>query len=110
MEWQRRGVIHFHSLIGNGAWKLLRIGVTDLWEDDTKYKRSKNGGNGKAWIEKYDRTKGAKGYLAKYISKSRRGELDIHIPHYMKKHFGIIPDANRVLSFLEKDKLNLVVN
>jgi len=110
LEHQRRGVIHFHSLIGNGAWKLLRIGVTDLWEDDIKYKRSRNGENGKAWTEKYDPEQGAKGYLAKYITKARQGEIDIHVPYCMKKYLGIIPDGNRALSFLEKDKLNLVVN
>ncbi len=110
LEWQRRGVIHFHSLIGNGAWKLLRIGVTELWENDTKYKRSRNGENGKAWTVKYDSELGAKGYLAKYITKARQGEIDLHVPYDMKKRLGIIPDANRHLSFLGDDKHNLVVN
>ncbi len=110
LEWQRRGVIHFHSLIGNGAWKLLRIGVTELWENDTKYKRSRNGENGKAWTVKYDSELGAKGYLAKYITKARQGEIDIHVPYDMKKRLGIIPDANRQFKFLANDKRNLVVN
>ena len=110
LEYQRRNVIHFHCLLGNSTYKLLRIGVTELWQNDIKYKRSRNGENGKAWVEKYDAARGAKGYLAKYISKSRQGELDIHVPHYMKKHLGIIADPNRALSFLENDKHNLVVN
>ena len=100
-EMQRRGCVHFHCLIGNGAWKLLRIGVTDLWENDIKYKRSKNGGNGKAWTEKYDPVKGAVGYLAKYITKARQGEVDLHVPYDMKKRLGIIPDANRQFKFLK---------
>lgn len=111
LEWQRRGVLHFHSLIGNGAWKLLRIGVTDLWENDTKYKRSRNGENGKAWTVKYDPELGAKGYLAKYITKARQGEIDIHVPYDMKKRLGIIPDANRQFKFLKgNNKHNLVAN
>ncbi len=111
LEWQRRGVLHFHSLIGNGAWKLLRIGVTDLWENDIKYKRSRNGENGKAWTEKYDPVKGAVGYLAKYITKSRQGEIDIHVPYDMKKRLGIIPDMNRQFEFLKgNDKHNLIAN
>jgi len=111
LELQRRGVIHFHSLIGNGAWKLLRIGVTDLWENDIKYKRSRNGENGKAWVEKYDPEKGAVGYLAKYITKSRQGEMDLHVPYCMKKHLGIIPDANTQFKFLKgNNKHNLVAN
>jgi len=101
LEWQRRGVLHFHSLIGNGAWKLLRIGVTDLWENDKKYKRSRNGENGKAWTVKYDSELGAKGYLAKYITKARQGEIDLHVPYDMKKRLGIIPDANIQFKFLK---------
>jgi len=110
LEWQRRGVLHFHCLIGNGAWKLLRIGVTDLWENDKKYKGSRNGENGKAWTVKYDPVLGAKGYLAKYITKARQGEIDIHVPYDMKKRLGIIPDMNTQFKFLANDKRNLVVN
>jgi len=102
LEWQKRGVLHFHCLIGGGAWKLLRIGVTNLWENDKKYKTSMYGENGKAWVERYNPLLGAKNYLAKYISKG--GELDIFIPTHIKEHLGIIPDANTVLGFLANDR------
>jgi len=110
LEFQKRGCVHFHCLIGNEVWKLLRIKVTDLWENDKKYKNSRNGVNGKAWVERYDPERGAKGYMGKYITKARQGEIDIFCPYYIRKHLGIIPDANRALSFLANNKHNLVVN
>jgi len=111
LEWQRRGVLHFHSIIGNGAWRLLRIGVTELWENDKKYKLSRNGDNGKAWVERYDSVKDGAQYLAKYLTKERQGDIEIHVPYCMKKHVGLIPDVNRQFKFLnESNKHNLVVN
>jgi len=100
MEWQRRGVLHYHSLIGNGAWRLLRIGITDLWENDTKYKRSRNGANGKAWTEKFDPERGSGSYLVKYLTKNKQDDIDIFIPYCMRKDRGLVPDANRQFKFL----------
>ncbi len=42
--------------------------------------------NGIARIEPYNPKRGAKGYLAKYVSKN--GEIDIFIPPYLKKICG----------------------
>lgn len=68
IEYQRRGVLHFHSLMGGGVWKLRRLSYMDLWFAE----------NGIARIEPYDPNLGAKGYLSKYVSKG--GELDIFLP------------------------------
>lgn len=98
LEYQRRGVVHFHSIVGGGAYKLLRQNITKLWENDDKYENNVNGDNGKLWVEKYDPTRGAKYYLADYLSKN--GEIDCFVPDHIKKHFGIIPDANKSFKFL----------
>jgi len=77
LEMQRRGVLHFHALFGGGVKKLRRLSLMDRWFED----------NGIARIEPYDITKGAKGYLSKYVFKG--GEIDLHIPPYLKERFGL---------------------
>jgi len=72
LEWQRRDVIHFHSLMGGGVWKLRRLSFMDLWDEE----------NGFARIEAYDPMRGARGYLSKYVLK--RGEIDIYLPEWWK--------------------------
>ena len=64
-EWQKRDVIHFHSLLtANG----LEILSRKRWE-----KRWEHMGGGFARL--YDADPGAAPYLAKYMNKSRGGEL-----------------------------------
>ena len=66
-EYQKRGVLHFHSLMGGGVWKLRRLTFMDMWFND----------NGISRIESYDPKRGAKGYLSKYVTKG--GELDLFV-------------------------------
>lgn len=68
IEYQRRGVLHFHSLMGGGVWKLRRLSYMDLWYSE----------NGIARIEPYNPNLGARSYLSKYVSKG--GEVDIFLP------------------------------
>jgi hypothetical protein len=73
IEYQRRGVIHFHTLMGGGVSKLRRLTWMDIWYED----------NGQARIEPYDPNRGARGYLSKYVSKG--GQIDIHLPPWKQK-------------------------
>jgi hypothetical protein len=65
LEWQRRGVVHFHALmyfrrapppyaIAHAAWHNVAAGGS--------------------WIQRYDVNRGAAGYLGKYLTKG--GEVD----------------------------------
>lgn len=66
-EWQIRDVIHFHSLLtANGLGNLSRKRWEARWE---------HMGGGFARI--YDADLGSAPYLAKYLNKSRGGELRI---------------------------------
>lgn len=67
MEWQKREVLHFHSLIGGGISHLDRFSWMELWNRD----------NGFARIYPYAPT-GAPGYVSKYVVKG--GEIDIYLP------------------------------
>jgi len=91
LELQRRQVIHFHALLGGGAFKLNRIAMTELWKSEK--------GNGHTWIERFDPLKGATRYLSKYVGKSKRGEIDWFIPYALKRHFGIEEDINNNFDF-----------
>ena len=71
LEYQKRGVLHFHCLIASipDTWNkslkdLRRLAWMDIWFKS----------NGIARIVQYDKTKGASYYLGKYIYKG--GELD----------------------------------
>jgi len=92
LELQRRGVIHFHCLLGGGVYKLHRLRTMQLWESEK--------GNGMARIEKYNPTLGARNYLSKYVSKGRGGEIDIFIPYELRRHLGIEKDFNKSFDFL----------
>lgn len=96
IELQRRGVIHFHALLGGGVYKLHRLRTMKLWESEK--------GNGMARIEKYNPTLGARTYLSKYVSKGKGGELDIFIPNELRRHLGIEEDFNSSFDFQVSNK------
>ena len=66
MEFQKRGVVHFHALIWNVGRRTNRYEWMATWETM---------GGGISRIFPYDRTQGAAHYLPKYVVKN--GEVDI---------------------------------
>lgn len=68
LEWQKRGVIHFHFLMGGGVERLRRLTYMDLWAAK----------NGWARIYPYDPDQGAARYVSKYVAKG--GEVDPFFP------------------------------
>jgi hypothetical protein len=66
LEWQKRGVVHFHALIWNVRRSTGRNAWREKWEEI---------GEGWCRIEPYDRKQGARFYLGKYVSKG--GEVDL---------------------------------
>jgi len=97
IERQRRGVLHFHALIGGESSMLGTRDMKnykDMWQHGLKKKNGKYKfrPNGFAKIVEYDSSKGAKYYLGKYVTKG--GELDIFIPGYMYEYYGIKEGAN----------------
>jgi len=93
VERQRRGVIHFHALVGGEVWRLRRFTFMDVWREGAFFSNGKRfQANGFAKIEKYKPKLGARHYLSKYVTKG--GELDIFIPEYMHEHYGIKEGAN----------------
>ncbi len=58
-EYQRRGVIHFHALVGRVPSTRRRLDWMDKWDELAGFAR----------IEAYDPTRGARYYLGKYILK-----------------------------------------
>lgn len=67
LEWQKREVLHFHSLIGGGLQDLDRFYWMELWNRDNGFSR----------IYPYQ-PDGAPGYVSKYVVKG--GEIDIYLP------------------------------
>jgi hypothetical protein len=65
-EYQDRGTLHYHSLVGN-AGDIRRLSFKDLWE-----------ANGYARVEKYQTGKGANFYVGKYLTKA---DGDIRFSH-----------------------------
>ena len=65
LEYQRRGVIHFHALLA-GMEFLAYNAVRQLWPW------------GFSWIEPYQPGRGANFYLGKYVAKG--GEIDVGGP------------------------------
>jgi len=88
LELQRRGVIHFHCLLGGGVFKLHRLRTMKLWESE----------------KKYNPTLGARNYLSKYVSKGRGGEIDIFIPNELRRYLGIEKDFNKSFDFQVSNK------
>ena len=70
-EFQDRGTLHFHSLIGN-AGDIRRLLFKDFWEL-----------HGFARVEAYDPGKGANFYVGKYLTKAGG---DIRFSHNLSKH------------------------
>lgn len=69
LEFQRRGVIHFHALVGCRAKDLNHHAIRNYWSDVWKDLA------GLARIERIRNTNDALGYLTKYVSKG--GEIDL---------------------------------
>jgi len=106
IEYQRRGVLHFHALVGGES---SMLGTRDMkeYQDIWQHGLKKSNGiykfhpNGFAKIVKYDSKKGAKHYLAKYVSKG--GELDIFIPKYMYPYYGVAGEGENSFEFLNSN-------
>ncbi len=71
VEYQDRGTLHFHALIG-GVGDIRRLLFKDLWEL-----------NGFARVERYDPQLGANYYVGKYLTKDAG---DIRFSHNLTKH------------------------
>ena len=70
-EYQDRGVLHYHSLIG-GVGDIRRLTFKDMWEL-----------NGFARVEKYEPGLGANFYVGKYLTKA---EGDIRFSRNLVKN------------------------
>ena len=70
-EYQDRGTLHFHALIGN-VGDLRRLSFKDLWEC-----------YGFARVEAYEAGKGANFYVGKYLTKTQG---DIRFSHNLTPH------------------------
>lgn len=77
-EYQDRGTLHFHSLIGN-AGDIRRLSFKDFWEL-----------HGFARVEAYNPQLGAAHYVAKYLNKTDDG--DIRFSHNLEQHLTIRND------------------
>jgi hypothetical protein len=76
IEYQKRGVLHFHCLIGSPElYKLYRKKYEWAWRSNCTF--SEGLVNGYAQINKYDVKRGAVSYCSKYVGKG--GEIDCFI-------------------------------
>lgn len=66
LEWQKRGVLHFHALVWNVARRTRRDAWAARWQSIS---------GGFARIEEYERQEPGRFYLGKYVSKG--GGLDL---------------------------------
>ncbi|GAJ09187.1 unnamed protein product, partial [marine sediment metagenome] len=71
VEYQDRGTLHFHSLIGN-CGDIRRLSFKDFWEL-----------HGFARVEAYDSARGANFYVGKYLTKEAG---DIRFSHNLTQH------------------------
>ena len=74
VEFQDRGTLHFHSLIG-GVSDIRRLLFKDFWEL-----------NGFARVEPYEASKGANFYVGKYLTKDIGTVGDIRFSHNLTRH------------------------
>ena len=77
-EYQDRGTLHFHALIG-GVGDIRRLTFKDFWEL-----------HGYARVEAYNPQLGAAHYVAKYLNKTDDG--DIRFSHNLTSHLTIRND------------------
>ncbi|GAJ06974.1 unnamed protein product, partial [marine sediment metagenome] len=82
VEYQDRGTLHYHSLIGNVGDNIPRLFFKDLWELF-----------GFARVVKYDPKLGAAHYVGKYLTKNAG---DIRFSHNLKQHLTQL-DTNDIL-------------
>jgi len=76
IERQKRGVLHFHCLVGSSLlYKLDRKHFMKLWETDGNMGNKIV--NGFARIYEFDTSRGAVSYLSKYVLKD--GEIDVYV-------------------------------
>ena len=69
-EFQIRGALHFHALIGCVPDRVRRLDYVDFWYALAGFAR----------IYKYEPGKGAEGYLSKSCYAWKRGEIDLGGP------------------------------
>jgi hypothetical protein len=82
LEVQRRGVIHYHALLGGaGVDELRRLSWMDEWDQLAGYARIEQPANGEA----------VRAYCAKYVAKG--GELDLwaQAPRRPRRQLGAVP-------------------
>ena len=92
LEMQKRGVIHFHSLIGGAIKPEHRFYFMEFWNRD----------NGFARIFPYISAR-APAYVRKYVSKG--GQIDIFLSPWKKREvlFGSDPELNKVSSPVRRE-------
>ncbi len=66
-EYQDRGAIHYHCLIGRIPGHIKRLKYMDLWNELAGYAR----------IYKYEKDKGAEYYMSKSSYAWKHGEIDL---------------------------------
>lgn len=76
LEWQKRGVLHYHSLIGGGVDDLHRVQWCKYWEELDRKR------HGMARIYKFKVNGGAESYCSKYVTKG--GNIDIDVTSWQK--------------------------
>ena len=69
-EYQVRGAIHYHAIIGRVPDRVRRLDYVDRWDDMAGYAR----------IYAYERGKGAEFYLSKSSYAWKHGEIDLGGP------------------------------
>jgi hypothetical protein len=77
-EWQKRGVIHFHMLLGWEVRKLHRKTWEKVWQEQSIET------NGFMRIYPHDVQSGARYYVTKYVSKG--GKVDIFVKPILYKN------------------------
>ena len=74
-EFQKRGVLHYHALLGLIPDRVRRLNYVDYWEELAGFAR----------IYAYERGKGAAEYMTKSAYAFKRGEVDfsdtLTVPH-----------------------------
>ncbi len=71
LEWQKRGVIHFHALIGNIPYTYASLSVCRIWQE-TWFEMQNTG---ICRIEPVAQTEASAAYISKYCAKG--GEIDL---------------------------------